>query len=108
MQGKSEEPDAFCDTSVAVALVVVDHDHHAQAAKQVRRRRLGLSGHAAFETFSVLTRLPPPLRRSPAVVSAVLQSAFPYSRFLGSEAAAALMEQLARKESPAERYTTRS
>ena len=98
MQAKSEGPDALCDTSIAVALVVVDHDHHAQAAKQVGGRKLGLSGHAAFETFSVLTRLPPPLRRAPAIVSAVLQSAFPYSRFLSPAAAAALMGQLAEKE----------
>ena len=39
-------------------------------------------------------RLLPLVRRPPAVVSAVLQSAFPYSRFLGSAAVAALMEQL--------------
>jgi predicted nucleic acid-binding protein len=46
------------DTSVAVALVVADHEHHQARVEAVGDRRLGLAGHAAFETFSVLTRLP--------------------------------------------------
>ena len=57
-------------------------------------RRLGLSGHAAFETFSVLTRLPTPARRSPATVARLLAEAFPETRFLSAQAAASLLAAL--------------
>ena len=48
------------DTSVAVALVAADHEHHQATRAALTDRRLGLAGHAAFECFSVLTRLPAP------------------------------------------------
>ncbi len=57
-------------------------------------RRLGLAGHAAFETYSVLTRLPAPARRSPEVVGEILRRSFPIAAFLPGEAAAALLVQL--------------
>lgn len=68
MPTKNNEVDVVVDTSVAVAIVVEDHEHHAATMRAINGRRLGLAGHAAFETFSVLTRLPPPLRRSPEAV----------------------------------------
>jgi predicted nucleic acid-binding protein len=83
------------DTSVAVALVVADHDHHEETFAAVNGRSLGLAGHAAFETFSVLTRLPPPARRNPTTVARALASTFPESKFLGPRAAAALLAKLA-------------
>lgn len=88
-------PDALVDTSAAVPLLVVDHPAHAAARRAVGRRRLGLAGHAAFETYSVLTRLPPPARRSPAAVSAMLERRFPASLFLDEESAAELHGRLA-------------
>ena len=84
------------DTSAAVALVVEDHEAHAATLEAVRGRRLGLAGHAWFETYSVLTRLPGGLRRSPADVVALLAHDFPARAFLGEEAAAALGPELAR------------
>ena len=84
------------DTSAAVALVVEDHEAHAVTLEAVRGRRLGLAGHAWFETYSVLTRLPGGLRRSPADVAALLAHDFPASAFLGDEAAAAFGPELAR------------
>ena len=57
-------------------------------------RRLGLAGHAAFETSSVLTRLPPPLRRTPFAADRLLRENFPASRFLTAEAAAELLDRL--------------
>ena len=39
-----------------------------------------------FETFSVLTRLPTPARRTPATVARLLAGSFPHTRFLGAEA----------------------
>lgn len=82
------------DTSVAVALAVADHEHHEATMEAVGRRRLGLAGHAAFETFSVLTRLPSPARRAPAVVARLLSTSFPATRFLGARATAALLADL--------------
>lgn len=88
-------PDLLVDTSVAVPLVVADHAHHATVSAAVGKRRLGLAGHAAFETYSVLTRLPSPARRDPKVVGQVIRAGFPASRFLGAEDAAALLGRLA-------------
>lgn len=82
------------DTSVAVALAVADHEHHETTFDVLRGRRLGLAGHAAFETFSVLTRLPAPARRTPASAARLLAKSFPHSRFLGADATRALLEQL--------------
>ena len=72
-------------------------------------RRLGLAGHAAFETFSVLTRLPTPARRAPATVARLLAGSFPHTRFLGAEAqrhSARQARDLGHRE--AELSTTRS
>lgn len=91
----SADPELLVDTSVAVALVVSDHDHHERTADAIGSRRLGLAGHAAFETFSVLTRLPPPARRTPATVTRLLAGAFPGSRFLSSRSAGRLLGELA-------------
>ena len=87
--------DLLVDTSVAVALTVADHVHHEQTAAAVGPRRLGLAGHAAFESFSLLTRLPPPARRTPAVVAQLLTASFPGTRHLEPAAAAPLLTELA-------------
>jgi predicted nucleic acid-binding protein len=88
------KPDFLVDTSVAVALVAADHEHHLQTMKAIGHRRLGLAGHAAFETFSVLTRLPPPARRSPNVVARLLAENFPENRYLSPQHADELIELL--------------
>jgi predicted nucleic acid-binding protein len=87
-------PDLLVDTSVAVALAVADHEQHETTRRALADQRLGLAGHAAFETFSVLTRLPPPARRTPAAVARLLRADFPHSKFLGAKAAAALLSDL--------------
>src|SRR5450432_2699242 len=87
---------ALLDTSTAVALVVEDHEAHVATLEAVRGRRLGLAGHAWFETYSVLTRLPGSLRRSPADVLRVLAHNFPASAFLGEGEAVELGRDLAR------------
>ena len=89
-------PVALLDTSTAVALVVEDHEAHAATLAAVRGRRLGLAGHAWFETYSVLTRLPAGLRRSPADALRLLARNFPASGFLGEEEAADLGGELAK------------
>jgi len=84
------------DTSTAIALVVEDHEAHAATLEAVRDRRLGLAGHAWFETYSVLTRLPAGLRRSPSDVGRLLACNFPASGFLGEAEAVELAGELAR------------
>jgi predicted nucleic acid-binding protein len=86
--------EVLVDTSVAVALVVADHAGHDTTAAALAGRRLGLAGHAAFETFSVLTRLPPPARRTPAAVARLLTTDFPSSRFLSPPRTSRLLDRL--------------
>lgn len=95
MPAGSNTPEILVDTSVAVALSVVDHDQHSSTFAALGEQRLGLAGHAVFETYSVLTRLPPPARRTPATVARLLAASFPHTRFLAAEAAAALLADLA-------------
>jgi predicted nucleic acid-binding protein len=85
----------FVDSSTAIALVVEDHEAHAATRAAVRDRRLGLAGHAWFETYSVLTRLPAGLRRSPAEALRLLAHNFPVSGFLGEAESAGLGQELA-------------
>lgn len=61
-------------------------------------KRLGLSGHAAFETVSVLTRLSPPARRHPDVVVRMLQANFPATRFLPAAGSGILLGRFAKGE----------
>lgn len=91
----SGEADLLVDTSVAVALVVADHQAHEATAEAVVARTVGLAGHAWFETYSVLTRLPPPARRRPSEVKRVLAQNFPHSRFLDIGAQEGLAVRLA-------------
>lgn len=90
-------PELLVDTSVAVALSTLDHEGRAAVLAIVDGRRIGLAGHAAFETFSVLTRLPGPARRTPAAVARIIAANFPHTRFLGASAAAELLTALAVK-----------
>ena len=85
---------ALVDTSVAVAIVLADHEEHRETLAAVHGQRLGLAGHAWFETYSVLTRLPPRARRSPVVVRAMLEQGFPETRYLPSAEAASLVALL--------------
>jgi predicted nucleic acid-binding protein len=89
-------PVVLLDTSTAIALIVEDHQSHATTLAAVRGRRLGLAGHAWFETYSVLTRLPAGLRRSPADALRLLAHNFPASGFLGETEATSLCQDLAR------------
>lgn len=94
MPTRGDPPDVLVDTSVALALVVADHAHHEATFRAVGDRRLGLAGHAAFETLSILTRMPPPARRTPAVVKQLLAANFPGSRHLSASAAEKLLDDL--------------
>lgn len=66
-----------CDTSVAVAALDPTHEAHPASRRALVDLRPALSGHAAFETYAVLTRLPIPLRLSAHQATSVLAAAFP-------------------------------
>ena len=83
------------DTSAAVAMLVSDHHHHESTFTALSGRVLGLCGHAAFETFSVLTRLPGAQRLSPPAVRRLLEANFPETRQLGASTATTLLASLA-------------
>ena len=70
------------DTSAAVPLCTADHIAHLQVIAAIGDRPAGLAGHAWFETFSVLTRLPAPQRRSAGEVLDLLQHNLPNSVFV--------------------------
>ncbi|MGX1933571.1 PIN domain-containing protein [Microbacterium resistens] len=74
--------DALVDTSTAVALLSRDHPHHSDVKRACRDDVLGLAGHALFETYSVLTRLPGPARLSHAAAQTAIERAFPASAAL--------------------------
>jgi len=95
MPTNGKQPQLLIDSSVAVALAVAGHEHHQATRKAIGGRSCGLSGHAAFETFSVLTRLPLPNRRTPRAVARLLAHNFPRSRFLSAEGAQRLQARLA-------------
>lgn len=93
MTPSAAEP-CLVDTSAAVALLVVDHQHHQHTFAALSGRELGLCGHAAFETYSVLTRLPGVQRVSAPVARRLLSENFPQTRHLSARAAAELLSSL--------------
>src|ERR671924_708123 len=95
MRASASIPELLVDTSVAVALTVADHEYHEPTFETLGRRRLGLAGHAAFETYSVLTRLPPPARRTSGAAARLLSANFAGTRFLGADESEALLASLA-------------
>lgn len=83
------------DTSTAIALVQPDHLGHPETFERLRDRALGLAGHALFETFSVLTRLPPPQRLDPATANRLIEHNFPNTEFLSPEQSRKLLTEFA-------------
>ena len=66
------------DSSVAIAAFATWHEAHSSAL-EVLARRPQLAAHSAVETFSVLTRLPPPHRVPHTIVAHYLDDMFPPS-----------------------------
>jgi predicted nucleic acid-binding protein len=84
------------DTSIVVAAFAPWHEFH-EAARTALRRDARLPAQAAFESYSVLTRLPAPFRAAPDVVVAFLRQRFPRPHLtLESDETRALLEELGR------------
>ena len=73
------------DTSLVIAAFASWHEHH-EAARRALDGGPHLIEHCALETYSVLTRLPPPHRTSGEVVREFLAARFsrPYLRLTES------------------------
>jgi predicted nucleic acid-binding protein len=84
-----------CDTSVAVAALDSTHEAHSACRRVLVQRRPALAGHAMFETYSVLTRLPLPLRLNAVQAASVLVRAFPAECWLDASATSDIFERLA-------------
>lgn len=84
------------DTSAAIAFVQPNHKFHRAVLRRLRSHPLGLAGHAVFETYSVLTRLPPPQRLSAAQALELIQHNFPRTHQLGGRAAGNALATLER------------
>ena len=85
------------DSSVAVALLLEDHEAHQACRSAVAGSTLGMAGHSLLETMSVLSRMPGRQRRSVGAVYAAIARSFPETRFLsadGTRDAAAAMASL--------------
>jgi predicted nucleic acid-binding protein len=63
------------DSSVVIAAFATWHEHH-EIARKAMAGRPRLIAHAAVESYSVLTRLPPPHRALPAIVHAFIAERF--------------------------------
>jgi predicted nucleic acid-binding protein len=69
------------DTNCMIAAVCTWHEHHERAADEIDRRlergeTLCIAAPALVEAYSVLTRLPPPYRLSPADALALVEANF--------------------------------
>jgi predicted nucleic acid-binding protein len=63
------------DSSVVIAAFASWHEHHVIARKALAARPR-LIAYAAIESYSVLTRLPPPHRAQPPIVHAFISERF--------------------------------
>jgi len=91
----ADQPITLLDTSAAIPFVVAAHSAHRSTWDTLSERRLGMAGHAWFETFSVLTRMPGTSRRDAAAVSTLMSANFSESRFLDEQSAVTLAARLA-------------
>lgn len=82
------------DTSAAIALVQSAHVKHRLVREIARGRTLGLAGHAEFETYSVLTRLPPPQRLTATAALRLIRTNFPHTKRLPVSRATEALEEL--------------
>jgi predicted nucleic acid-binding protein len=86
------------DSSVVIAGFASWHEQHPAAAK-VLAQRPRVVAHAALESYSVLTRLPPPHRALPSLVATFLAERFPEAPLtMPAERGHGLIARLARQQ----------
>jgi len=84
------------DTSVAVAFLDAAHTAHRVCVEALDGRSAALAGHAAFESLSVLTRLPGPAQVTVGDAAAALEAAFPEPCWLSPDQQSQLLVTLGR------------
>lgn len=82
------------DTSVAVPLLVQTHRAHAAVVRWWDGREVSLSGHAAIETYSVLTRLPGDVRLTAADAARLIRTRFAPPLLIGLKTSRRLLDVL--------------
>jgi hypothetical protein len=80
------------DTSVAVAALDTNHAAHDRCRRRVVETAAALAGHAAVETYSVLTRMPGQMRLDGPSASVVLDVSFPERCWLAAAEAEELLK----------------
>jgi toxin FitB len=78
-----------------VPALLASHLAHAQVQRHLAGRNLGLSAHAALETYSVLTRLPGDARLNPQDASTLIAERFNPIIALEADSAVGLVRTLA-------------
>jgi len=72
----------------------MDHPHQAMVGARLAGNRAGMAGHAAFEAYSALTRMPKPRRIGSKLAAELLAENFPNTRYLSPDACARLLASL--------------
>jgi predicted nucleic acid-binding protein len=67
------------DSSIAIAAILADHEAHDLAEDALSGTEATIA-HVASETYSVLTRLPPPLRLDAVIAASIVDARLPPSR----------------------------
>jgi predicted nucleic acid-binding protein len=67
------------DSSIAIAAILADHEAHDSAEDTLSRSATTIA-HVAAETYSVLTRLPPPRRLDAVSAAAIIDARLPSVR----------------------------
>jgi len=96
-ESRNSEPDGrpvAVDTSVAVAFLDAGHSAHRSCIDALDGVSAALAGHAAFESLSVLTRLPGTTQVSAADATTALRAAFPRDCWLNAEQQSTLLRTL--------------
>jgi toxin FitB len=87
--------DLLVDTSLAVPLLLTSHQAHDAVNASLGGRSIALAGHAANETYAVLTRLPGDARLSPGDAVRLLVARFEPPVMLDADSARAAFAVLA-------------
>lgn len=95
VRDRQETEELFAvDTSVAIAFLDASHTAHEKCLAVLRGRPAALAGHAAFESFSVLTRMPGITQASASDAIEALSAAFPEPCWLNAKQQGSLLKRL--------------
>ena len=83
---------------MAIPLLVATHREHDRVVQWWGGREVALAGHAAIETYSVLTRLPGDLRVEPRDAARLLAERFSSPLLLAEKTTRRLVDTLARAD----------